>query len=85
MRVYRKNNSTASQVRLAVNPGWLHLSRFAITHPNFLSGGRECLFETRTDIYLLDVERRRVGRVTAGHGYILLDSRYAKGREDPSR
>ncbi len=85
LRVYRKNNSTASQVRLAVNPGWLHLSRFAITHPNFLSGGRECLFETRTDIYLLDVERRRVGRVTAGHGYILLDSRYAKGREDPSR
>lgn len=82
MRIYRANRPSAGLVKLAVNPGLLHLSRydFTFTHPRFLAAGRECLFETSTDIYLLDLERKRIGRVVAGHSYSLLNPRYAKGQ-----
>jgi len=80
LRVYRTNNPGATLVRLAINPGLLHLARygFSFTHPAFLAVGRECLFETPTDLYLLDIERKRIGRVTPGHTFILLEERYTK-------
>lgn len=82
LRIFDTNQPANPLVTLAVNPGLIHLSGygFAFTHPAFLADGRECLFETPRDIYLLDVERKRVGHVTSGHSFILLDQRYAKGR-----
>jgi hypothetical protein len=79
-RLYRTNEPEITIVSLAVNPGLLHLSNhaFRFTHPSFLADGRECLFETPNDIYLLDVERKRVGRLAHGHTFVQLTPRYAK-------
>jgi len=79
-RLYRTNNTSTRIVSLSVNPGLLHFPHYDFTfnHPSFLADGHECLFETRNDIYLLDIERKRVGRVTHGHSFILLTSRYSK-------
>ncbi len=80
LRISRTNRPPTRVVWLAVNPGLLHIAHydFWFTHPSFLGSGKECLFETRTDIYLLEIERRRLGRVVHGHSFILLLPRYAK-------
>ncbi len=80
LRLFRTNAPATTIVSLAVNPGLFHLRHhaFRFTHPSFLAYGRECLFETPNDIYLLDVERKRVGRVVHGHSFIQLTPRYAK-------
>lgn len=79
-RLYRTNDASTRVVSLSVNPGLLHFPHydFRFDHPSFLADGHECLFETRNDIYLLDIERKRVGRVAQGHSFILLTSRYSK-------
>lgn len=79
-RIYRTNDASTRVVSLSVNPGLLHFPHydFRFDHPSFLANGRECLFETKNDIYLLDIERRRVGPVAHGHSFILLASRYSK-------
>jgi len=80
LRVYRTNDPQTRIVSLSVNPGLLHFPHFAFgfTHPSLLADGYECLIETPTDIYLLDVERKRIGRVAHGHSFIQLTPRYAK-------
>ena len=79
-RLYRTNDFAPAIATLAVNPGLMHFSHYAFTftHPSFLPAGRECLIETPTDIYLLEIERKRIGRVAYGHSFILLTPRYAK-------
>jgi hypothetical protein len=80
-RLYRTNaHSSDVQIKLAVNPGLIHSSHYAFTftHPSFLSNGRECLIESPADLYLLDIEHKRLGRVAEGHSFILLTPRYAK-------
>ena len=73
------HNPTASQVRLAVIPAG-YISRVSY-HASQLSLWRTRMsFETHRDIYLR-VERRRVGRVAAGH-ITSCGFAYAKGRED---
>jgi hypothetical protein len=80
IRVYQTNDYQNSLVEVAINPGLLHISdfRFALSHPVFLSDGRECLFQSRTAIYLLDIEHRRVGKVANGRNFILLTPLYAR-------
>lgn len=80
LSVYSTTEPKTRIVSLAVNPGMFHLPHhaFRFTHPSFLAGGRECLFETPTDIYLLELERKCVGRVAHGHSFIQLTPRYAK-------
>jgi hypothetical protein len=80
IRVYRTNDRPNSLVRMVVNPGLLHISdfRFRLSHPAFISDGSECLFQSRDAIYLLDIEYRRVGKITNGRNFILLTPAYAK-------
>jgi hypothetical protein len=80
LRLYRTNDPATKVVSLAVNPGLLRFPNHAygFTHPSFLADGRECLIETPNDIYLLDIERKRIGRVTRGHNFIQFTPRYAK-------
>lgn len=80
LRLSRTNAPATTIGSLAVNPGLFHLRHYAFrfTHPSFLADGRECLFETLDDIYLLDVERTRVGRLAHGHTFIQFTPRYAK-------
>ena len=78
--VYRTNDNSRSHVSVAINPGLLHISdlRFTLRHPAFVSEGRECLFQTRNAIYLLDIEQRRVGKVANGRNFILIAPSYTK-------
>lgn len=80
IHVYRTNDRPSSLVSVAVNPGLLHIAdfRFALSHPAFISEGRECLFQSRDAICLLDIEYRRVGKITNGRNFILLTPAYAK-------
>ena len=80
IRVYQTNDFKDSRLEVAVNPGLLHISdfSFALSHPAFVSEGRECLFQTRNAIYLLDIEHRRVGKVTNGRNFILLTPVFVK-------
>ena len=80
IRVYRTNDVQHSLVRVAINPGFLHLPefRFNLSHPAFIADGCECLFQAGDAIYLLDIEHKRVGKVANGHNFILLTPNYAK-------
>lgn len=80
LRVYRTNDILGSLVRVAANPGLLHLAdfRFGFCHPAFISDANECLFQSRNAIYLLDVSRKRVGRVADGNHFVLLTPLYSK-------
>jgi hypothetical protein len=71
--VYRTNHDRGDSVRVAVNPGLLHLPnfRFSFEHPVFISGGRECLFQSGEFIYVLDIENRRVGKLAHGTNFAL--------------
>lgn len=75
--VFRTNDNRTSSVRVAVNPGLLHLPkfRFYFTHPAFISDGRECLFECGEFIYLLDIDNRRVGKLAYGTNFAVLPER----------
>ena len=80
IRVYRTNDRQSSLVRVVVNPGLLHNSdfRFRLSHPAFISDGRECVFQDLNAIYLLDIENRRVGKIAKGRNFILFTPAYAK-------
>jgi hypothetical protein len=72
--IYRTNDNRRSSVRVAVNPGLLHIADFSyyFEHPVFLSSGRECLFECGEFVYLLDIDNRRVGMLAHGTNFALL-------------
>ena len=76
LRVYREGGKQI--LYLHVNPGLLHLARFYFGDAAFLEGGHECLFEANGYIYLLDLERKRVGTLARGDRFVLLTSRYEK-------
>lgn len=75
--VYRTNDNRISSVRVAVNPGLLHLPnfRFDFQHPAFISGEHECLFECADFTYLLDIDNRRVGKLVHGTNFAILSER----------
>lgn len=75
--IYRTNDNRGSSVRVAVNPGLLHIANFGyyFTHPAFISSGRECLFQCGEFIYLLDIENRRVGKLAEGTNFAVLPER----------
>ena len=80
IRVYQTNDFKGSRLEVAVNPGLLHISdfSFALSHPAFVSEGDECLFQSRNAIYLLDIQHKRVGKVTNGRNFILLTPAFTK-------
>ena len=80
IRLYRTNDFQRSLLRVAINPGLLHFAdfRFTLSHPAFISDGKECLFQAQNAIYLLDIERKCVGKLADGRNFILLTPTYAK-------
>lgn len=75
--VYRTNDNRRSSVRVAVDPGILHIANFGyfFGHPAFISSGRECLFQCGESVYLLDIENRRVGKLAHGTNFAVLPER----------
>lgn len=65
-------------IRLAVNPGLIHLAQLGFENPHFLHDGVECLFEGGEAIYLMNVSERKVGKIVNGHDFILLSPPYEK-------
>lgn len=80
LRIYSQENER-SKLRffLNVSPGLLHLANFYFKDVAFLPGCGECIFDTEGCIYLLDIEKRRVGTLADGERFSLLTSRYQKG------
>jgi len=72
--IYRTNDNRRSSVRVAVNPGLLHIANFdyLFANPVFISNGRECLFECGDFTYLLDIESRMVGMLARGTNFVIL-------------
>jgi hypothetical protein len=78
LRVYRDKKERTPALYLHVNPGLIHLARFYFEDTAFVGGSEECLFEANGYIYLLDIQRKRVGTVARGDRFIMLKSRYQK-------
>lgn len=78
LRIYREDQKHSRVLTVAVNPGLLHLASFYFEDVAFLEGCGECLFQANDYIYLVDIDRKRVGTVTQGERFILLTPRYQK-------
>lgn len=52
-------------IRIVDNPGWMHMSSRSFWNPVFVND-TQCLFDDRDSIYLIDLEKRRVGFVVHG-------------------
>lgn len=78
LRVYRDGSSRGKVFTMAVNPGLLHLSSIYFGDVAFLEGCNECLVDAGGYVYLIDIERRRVGTVGRGNRFVLLTPRYQK-------
>ncbi len=78
LRIYHEGPPHVPVLNLAVTSGLLHLSVFGFQNPSFLDDCRECLFEAKDHIYLLDIERRRIGIVASGKRFLLLTPRFQK-------
>jgi hypothetical protein len=69
LRITPKGKTT---IIFADNPGWLHLGNRNISNIGAV-GEAECLFDDRDSIYLLDIERRRIGFVAHGTRFSLVN------------
>jgi hypothetical protein len=80
LRIYRKDQNKCNfrVLTVAVNPGLLRLGSFSFEDVVFLDGCGECLFQANDYLYLLDIDRKRVGTVVKGERFILLTPRYQK-------
>jgi len=67
LRVTTATNS----ILLADNPGLLHLSARQFNDVCILSNAREVVFDDHHGLYLLDVNERRVGKITDGSSFII--------------
>ena len=63
---------------LADNPGWLKLSNRQFDNVCILENGKELIFDDGDDIYLMDVAKRKVGRIVGGSDCVLLIPRYQR-------
>jgi hypothetical protein len=64
-----------------VNWGLLHIAALQISDVAFVSDGRECLFECGESLYLLDIEKKKIGLLTEGGHFVLLSPRYQKNSD----
>jgi len=63
---------------LAVNPGLLHLSERTFGDVCILPNLREVVFDDYRGMYLLDIEKKRVGKIADGSEFIMLSDRYRR-------
>jgi hypothetical protein len=78
LRIYRDGDTEKPQFTIAVNPGLLHLASIGFGDVAFLEGCKECIFEAGEHVYLVDLERKKLGTVARGHGFIVFTPRYQK-------
>lgn len=80
VRIFREDGDAKNRVlTVSVRPGLLHLAGFYFREVGFVEGCRECLFESKGYIYLLDILERRLGTLVKGERFIQLTPRYEKG------
>ena len=70
---------------LADNPGFLKLGDRGFADVCFLENGKELLFDDHHDIYLMDVNQRKVGRITDGSKLMMLTNRYRRDIWDTNK
>lgn len=63
---------------LAVNPGLLHIAEKAWRAVALLPNGKEAVFCDKDNIYLMDLEKRRVGKITSGSNFVLTTQLFQK-------
>jgi hypothetical protein len=63
---------------LADNPGLFHLTSRGFGDVCFLGNGKELIFDDEWDIYLLDVNRRKVGWIAHGSKFLTFTARYQR-------
>jgi hypothetical protein len=63
---------------MADNPGWLKLGDRFFGDICILGNGKEVIFDDHHGIYLMDVEKRRVGKIADGSRFIILSGRYCR-------
>ena len=78
LQIYRDDDAEKPQFTMAVNPGLLHLAWIGFGDVAFLEDCRECIFEADKHVYLVDLERKKLGTVARGQRFILFTSRYQK-------
>jgi len=78
LRIYRDGGTRERVFTMAVNPGLLHLSVIHFGDVAFFEGCKECMFAAGENVYLIDLERKRLGTVANGERFILLTPRYRK-------
>ena len=65
-------------VVVADNPGLLKLGDRYFSDVSLLANGNEVVFDDDHDIYLMDIQARKVGRIAEGTKYIMLSKRYLR-------
>lgn len=78
LQIFRDGTTRQQIFNMAVNPGLLHLSVIFFKEVAFLEGCKECLFEAEGCVYLIDLEKKRLGTVATGERFSLLTPRYRK-------
>lgn len=79
LRIDREGSRGSTLVlAVSVRPGLLHLAGFWFGDVAFAGDRRECLFEANGYIYLLDIDRRRLGTLANGDRFIFMTPRYQK-------
>jgi hypothetical protein len=63
---------------LADNPGLLKLGKRWFSNVCILGNGREMVFDDRSALYLMDMDRRIVGKIAGGTKFIVLSDRYQR-------
>jgi len=62
----------------ADNPGLLHLGNRPMGDVLFLPGCEECIFDDHNAIYLLDIKKRRIGKIVDGYRFVRISEKYSK-------
>lgn len=79
LSIYRENAGRKIRLlKLAVNPGLLHLPSVQFAEAAFLSDCNECLVEASDALYLIDVDKKRLGRIASGSEFIAFLPKYRK-------
>ena len=79
LRIDRQGSRGSTLVlTVSVRPGLLHLAGFWFGDVAFAGDRREWLLEANGYLYLLDIDRSRLGTLAEGDRFILMTRRYEK-------
>ena len=75
-----KVDHKGKKIRFAINPGLLHLGRRKWDIA-LLPNGKELVFSDQKNIYLMDIEKRKVGTIASGTNFMLKTPLFLKKRK----